>query len=87
MGRVPPIITVGSAWASMKMWVAMEVVVVLPWVPAMHRAFSYCRMMAPQASARSKTGIPRVRAAAISGLSSWMAAVRTTNSAPSMSLA
>ena len=38
-GRVPPIITVGSAWAAMKMWVHMEVVVVLPWVPEMQRAF------------------------------------------------
>ena len=40
MGSVPPIITVGSAWAAMKMWVVMAVVVVLPWVPAMHTAFS-----------------------------------------------
>ena len=38
-GRVPPIITVGSIRAAMMMWVHMEVVVVLPWVPAMHRAF------------------------------------------------
>ena len=38
MGRVPPIITVGSAWAAMKMWVAIEVVVVFPWVPETHRA-------------------------------------------------
>ena len=84
---MPPIITVGSAWAAMKMWVVMEVVVVLPWVPAMHTAFRYCRMMAPQASARSKTGMPPARAAAISGLSSWIAAVRMTNSAPWMSWA
>ena len=39
-GSVPPIITVGSRWAAKKMWVHMEVVVVLPWVPATHRAFS-----------------------------------------------
>ena len=32
-------VTVGSLWAAMKIWVAMEVVVVLPWVPAMQRAF------------------------------------------------
>ena len=30
---------VGSIWAAMMMWVHMEVVVVLPWVPEMHRAF------------------------------------------------
>ena len=40
MERVPPIMTVGSAWAAMKMWVVMAVVVVLPWVPAMQMAFS-----------------------------------------------
>ena len=28
----------GSIWAAMTMWVHMEVVVVLPWVPEMHRA-------------------------------------------------
>ena len=38
MGSVPPIITVGSASAAMKMWVHMEVVVVFPWVPATQRA-------------------------------------------------
>ena len=37
-GRVPPIMTVGSSPAAMMMWVHMEVVVVLPWVPEMHRA-------------------------------------------------
>ena len=82
-GRVPPIITVGSSWAAMKMWVQMEVVVVLPWVPEMHRAFLYPVMMAPQAWARSNTGMPADRAAAISGLSLCTAAVRTTQSAPS----
>ena len=40
----------------MKMWVAMEVVVVLPWVPEKHTAFAYFCMMAPQACARSYTG-------------------------------
>ena len=39
-GRVPPIITVGSRSAAMSMCVHMLVVVVLPWVPAMHSAFS-----------------------------------------------
>ena len=39
MGRKPPIITEGSRPAARKMWVHMEVVVVLPWVPATHRAF------------------------------------------------
>ena len=38
-GSVPPIITVGSRCASMKIWVIMEVVVVLPWVPEMQMAF------------------------------------------------
>ena len=38
-GRVPPIITVGSRPAAMAMWVHMEVVVVFPWVPEMHRAW------------------------------------------------
>ena len=36
-------------------------------------------MMAPQASARSNTGMPRARASTISLLSSLTAAVRTTN--------
>ena len=40
-------------------------------------------MIAPQAWARSKTGTPADSAAAISGLLSWTAAVRTTQSAPS----
>ena len=35
MGRVPPIMTVGSIWAAIRMCVHMEVVVVLPWVPEM----------------------------------------------------
>ena len=35
---MPPIITVGSCSAAIKMWVHMEVVVVLPWVPETHRA-------------------------------------------------
>ena len=82
MGRVPPIITVGSTRAAMAMWVHMEVVVVLPWVPEMHRAFSYRRIIEPQAWARSKTGIPNAWAAAISGLLSWTAAVRMTRSFP-----
>ena len=64
------------------MWVHMEVVVVLPWVPEMHRAFLYPRMMAPQAWARSKTGMPRARAISESGLSLWAAAVRMTSLAP-----
>ena len=38
MGKVPPIITEGSFPAARKMWVHMEVVVVLPWVPETHRA-------------------------------------------------
>ena len=52
-GSVPPIITVGSFWAAMKIWVAMEVVVVLPWVPDTHRALRYACMIAPQPCARS----------------------------------
>ena len=76
--------TVGSIWAAMMMWVHMEVVVVLPWVPEMHRAFLYPRMMEPQAWARSKTGMPWAWAAAISGLESWTAAVRITSPAPWM---
>ena len=39
MGRVPPIMTVGSRRAARKIWVHILVVVVLPWVPEMHRAF------------------------------------------------
>ena len=41
-------------------------------------------MITPQASARSKTGMPFARAAAISGLSFRAAAVRMMQSAPSM---
>ena len=67
----------------MAMCVHIEVVVVLPWVPEMHTAFSYRRMIDPHAWARSKTGIPSRWAAAISGFSSWTAAVRMTRSFPS----
>ena len=38
-GSVPPIMTVGSRSAAILMCVHIEVVVVLPWVPAMHSAF------------------------------------------------
>ena len=67
IGRVPPIITVGSIRAAMAMWVHIEVVDVFPWVPEMHRAFSYRLIMDPQAWARSNTGMSRAWAAAISG--------------------
>ena len=40
--------------------------------------------MAPQAWVRSKTGMPSSWARIISGLSSWTAAVRTTNSMSSV---
>ena len=39
-GSVPPIMTVGSFSAAIRMCVHMDVVVVLPWVPEMHRAFA-----------------------------------------------
>ena len=39
-GSVPPIMTVGSLSAAIMMWVHMEVVVVLPWVPQMQRALA-----------------------------------------------
>ncbi len=83
-GSVPPIITVGSRPACRKICVIMDVVVVLPCVPETQTAFLYSRMMTPHACARSKTGMPAARAAAISGLSLWTAAVRMMQSAPAM---
>ena len=44
-GRKPPIMIVGSSPACMKICVSMEVVVVLPWVPATQMAFLYACMM------------------------------------------
>lgn len=76
--------TVGSRCACMKMCVSIDVVVVLPCVPATQIAFLYDRIRWPHACARSKIGMPAARAAAISGLSLWAAAVRMTQSAPSI---
>ena len=39
-GSVPPIMTVGSFSAAMRIWVHMDVVVVFPWVPAIQMEFS-----------------------------------------------
>ena len=64
--------------------VAIDEVVVFPWVPATQTALGYFFISSPQDCARSNTGIPAARAAAISGLSSWTAAVRMTRSAPAM---
>ena len=59
----------------------MDVVVVLPWLPA--TATPYLRRMSSASiSARGMTGIPRRRASSTSGLSAFTAVEVTTTCAP-----
>ena len=81
---MPPIITVGSASAAMKMWVHMEVVVVLPWVPETATGRLNFSVSMPSITERSRVGMPFSRAATSSGLSALQAAVYTTHSASPM---
>ena len=70
----PPMCTPGSSPASTNTCASMEVVVVLPWVPLTHTAFSKVVMSRPSSTARSIWGMPSRAASARSGLSSGMAA-------------
>ena len=52
-GSMAPTETVGlCSLSSSRIWVTMEVVVVLPWVPAMATDWAYSSMMAPSRAAR-----------------------------------
>ncbi|SIN10602.1 Uncharacterised protein [Mycobacteroides abscessus subsp. abscessus] len=73
----------GSAPAASSITAIIELVVVLPWVPAT-AIVRWTPMAAARASERCRTRSPRARAAASSGLDSRMAVEITTVSACSM---
>ena len=64
----PPTTTVGSSPAAPSTAATMEVVVVLPWVPAMAMPY-LSRISSASISARGMTGTPRWRATCTSTLS------------------
>ena len=65
---MPPTMMVGRSSAWFQIWPIIEVVVVLPCVPA--TAMEYLsRISSPSISARRMTGIPRSTPASRSGLS------------------
>src|SRR5580658_808003 len=71
---MPPLITVGSSCAVSRSAPIIEVVVVLPCVPA--TAIAHLRRISsPSISARRTTGTRRVRAATSSGLSDLIAEI------------
>ena len=77
----PPTTTVGSSRASARTAPIMDVVVVLPWVPA--TAMPYLsRISSASISARGMTGMPRCRATCTSMLSRDTAEEYTTTWAP-----
>ena len=71
----------GSAPANCNATVSIEVVDVLPWVPAMQTS-RYPVINAANASARRTTGMPAARAATTSGLSGRTAVDTTTAVGP-----
>ena len=82
---IPPLITVGSSCAVSSSAPIIEVVVVLPWVPAI-ASDHLSRISSPSISARRTTGRRRTRAAMISGLSGLTAEeITTTSAAPRFS--
>jgi hypothetical protein len=81
-GTRAPTKPVGSSPAAASTAVARVVVVVLPWVPAIPTTVPWLTM-APSASARLSTGMPRERAASTSGWSAATAAVITSAAASS----
>ena len=83
-GSLPPMNADRSTPAVNRIWVTIEVVVVLPWVPATQMALSYQLVTIPSSSLRSSTGTPLALAAISSGLSAMIAAVCTIRSAPSI---
>ena len=79
---MPPLITVGSKPPASSNVATIEVVVVLPCVPAMATQL-FSRISSASISARRTTGRRCDRAATSSGLSGLMADDTTTTSAPS----
>ena len=69
---MPPVITVGSSSALLKMSAISEVVVVLPWVPVMETV-AQGRISSASISARRMMGMPRSFAASNSGLPAFTA--------------
>ncbi len=79
---MPPLMTVGSSPPASSNVATSDVVVVLPWVPAMATA-DFSRINSASISARRTTGSRLVRAAINSGLSRLIADDTTTTPAPS----
>jgi len=77
---LPPTTAVGSRPAWARVQAAIEVVVVLPWEPAMATPY-LSRMSSASISARGMTGTLRARASSTSGLSRLTAEEVTTTSA------
>ena len=75
IGSFPPITAEGSAPAFIRTWVSIDVVVVLPWVPAIPIQLPNFLETAPRSFDRSNVGIPLFFAAINSGLSLIIAAV------------
>ena len=80
---MPPLITVGSSPPASSSAATIDVVVVLPCVPAMATQL-FSRISSASISARRTTGSRLARAATSSGLSRLMADETTTTSAPSI---
>ncbi len=78
---MPPLMTVGSRLPASSNVATIEVVVVLPWVPAMATQL-FSRISSASISARRTTGIRNPRAATNSGLSRLIAVDTTSTSAP-----
>ena len=79
---MPPLITVGSKLPASSSAATSDVVVVLPWVPAMATQL-FSRISSASISARRTTGRRFSRAATSSGLSRLIADDTTSTSAPS----
>jgi hypothetical protein len=77
---IPPLITVGSTPPASSNVATIEVVVVLPWVPAIATQ-RFSRISSASISARRTTGRRFARAAASSGLSRLIAVDTTITSA------
>ena len=80
---MPPLITVGSKLPASSIAATIEVVVVLPCVPAMATQL-FSRISSASISARRTTGRRLARAATSSGLSGLIAEETTMTSAPSI---
>jgi hypothetical protein len=78
----PPTTTVGSRPPLSRIIATIDVVVVLPWLPATATPY-FRRMSSASISARGMTGMPRRRASTTSGLVGRTAVEITTTCAPS----